>query len=138
MTDLESIARQYPEAAARRDFDKVRQLYHPQYSYTGSDGQPGDAEASIAGCTMFTTAFPDLKTEIGQTHVAGNMVIVEFVATGTHQGEMMGLAPTGRKMSIRVCKVLEFRDGRIYAEREYLDMAHLMQQLGVAAGAAHA
>jgi ketosteroid isomerase-like protein len=28
--------------------------------------------------------------------------------------------------------VLEIRDGKIYAEREYMDMSHLMQQLGVA------
>jgi ketosteroid isomerase-like protein len=38
---------------------------------------------------------------------------------------------------MRLCKVLEFRDGKIYAEREYFDMAHLMQQLGAATGPAH-
>jgi steroid delta-isomerase-like uncharacterized protein len=138
MTDQAGIAREYPQAAARRDFEKVRQLFHPQYTYTGGDGQRQDAEGAIAGCAMFTTAFPDLKAEIWQTHVVGNIVIVEFGVTGTHRGEMMGMAPTDRKMSMRLCKVLEFRDGKIYAEREYFDMAHLMQQLGVATGPAHA
>ena len=32
MTDPARIARQYLEAAPRRDFDKCRQLFHPQYS----------------------------------------------------------------------------------------------------------
>jgi steroid delta-isomerase-like uncharacterized protein len=136
MTDPATLARQYPVAAARRDFDTVRQLFHPQYSYTGGDGTPQDAEAAIAGCAMFTTAFPDLQAEVWQTHVVGNSVIVEFGVTGTHRGDLMGLAPTGRKMAMRLCKVLEFRDGKIFAEREYFDMAHLMQQLGAEAGSA--
>lgn len=138
MTDPASIARQYLEAAPRRDFDKVRQLFHPQYSYTGGDGQRQDTEAAIAGCDMFTTAFPDLTAQITQLHVVGDVAIVEFVASGTHLGGMMGMAPTQRKMSMRLCKVLEMRDGKIYAEREYYDMAHLMQQLGVAPLLAHA
>lgn len=132
MPDAATIAREYPQAAASRDFNRVRQLFHPQYSYTGSDGQRQEgAEASIAGCDMFTTAFPDLNVEDLQTHVVGDVAIVEFVARGTHQGEFMGIAPTARRMSLPVCKVLEIRDDKIYAEREYLDMMHLMQQLGV-------
>jgi len=31
-----------------------------------------------------------------------------------------------------VCDVIEVRDGKIYAERGYMDMMHMMQQLGVA------
>src|SRR3989304_2515769 len=131
MSDAASIAREYLEAAGRRHFDKVRQLFHPQYSYTGGDGQRQEgAEAGIAVADMYTAAFPDVKLEIKQTHVTGDGVIVEVVASGPHQGELMGIAPTGRKMSMPVCIVLEIRDGKIYAEREYMDMAHMMQQLG--------
>jgi len=133
MSDAAAIARQYLEAAPRRDFDTVRQLFHPQYSYTGGDGQRQEgAEAGIALADMFTTAFPDVNLDIKHTHVTGDIVIVEFVASGTHKGDLMGIAPTGRKMSMPVCLVLEIRDGKIYAEREYMDMSHLMQQLGVA------
>ena len=139
MADPADIARQYLEAAPRRDFDKVRQLYHPQYTYTGGDGQRQEgAEAGIAVADMYTTAFPDVQLGIKQTHVIGDTVIVEFVASGTHQGELMGIAPTGRKVSMPVCIVLEIRDGKIYAEREYMDMAHMMQQLGVMPAAATA
>ena len=133
MSDPASIAREYLEAAPRRDFDKCRQLFHPQYSYTGGDGQRQEgAEAGIAVADMFTTAFPDVKLEIKQTHVTGDVVIVEFVASGTHTSDLMGIAPTGRQISIPVCIVLEIRDGKIYAEREFMDMLHMMQQLGVA------
>jgi predicted ester cyclase len=43
----------------------------------------------------------------------------------------MGITATGRKVSMYVCTVLEIKDGKITAEREYMDMGHLMQQLGV-------
>ena len=133
MSDPAVIARQYIQAAPSRDFDKCRELFHPQYSYTGGDGQRQEgAEAGIAIADMFTTAFPDVKLEIKHTHVTGDVVIVEFVASGTHTSDLMGIAPTGRKMSMPVCLVLEIRDGKIYAEREYMDMLTMMQQLGVA------
>jgi len=134
MPDAAAIAREYMEAAPRRDFDKCRQLFHPQYSYTGGDGQRQEgAEAGIAIADMFTSAFPDVKLEIKHIHSVGdNVAIAEFVASGTHTSDLMGIAPTGRKMSMPVCLVLEIRDGKIYAEREYMDMLHLMQQLGVA------
>ena len=139
MPDPAGIAREYLEAVPRRDFEKVRQLFHPQYSYTGGDGQRQEgAEAGLAVAQMYTAAFPDMKLEIKRTHVTGDVVIVEFVASGTHQGELMGIAPTGRKISVPVCNVMEIRDGKIYAEREYFDSAVMMQQLGVMPAPAHA
>jgi len=140
MSDQTSIMHQYMEAVSRRDFAKVRQLFHPQYSYTGGDGQRKEgAEAGIAVAETYTGAFPDLKFEVKRMHAVGDDVLVtEFVVRATHQGELMGIPPTGRKVEIHICNVIEVRDGKIYAEREYFDTAHLMQQLGVAAGPAHA
>ena len=132
MSDPGTIARELTDAWNRRDFARYRQLFHPQYSYTGGDGQRQEgAEAGLAVAQMYTAAFPDMKLDIKSIHAAGNVAVVEFVPSGTHQGELMGIAPTGRKMSVPVCLVLEIRDGKIYAEREYFDSAVMMQQLGV-------
>jgi len=132
MSDPGTIAREYLEAVPRREFDKIRELFHAQYSYTGGDGQRQDgADAGVAVAQMYTSAFPDVKLDIKGIHVAGTLAIVEFVASGTHQGELMGIAPTGRKISVPVCNVMETRDGKIIAEREYFDSALMMQQLGV-------
>lgn len=53
------------------------------------------------------------------------------LATGTHLGELQGIAPTGRTVTARVCNVIEVKDGKIWREREYYDALSLMQQLGV-------
>ena len=44
----------------------------------------------------------------------------------------MGIAPTNKKVSIPVCEIIELRDGKVYREREYMDMLHMMTQRGVA------
>ena len=132
MADPAAIAREYLEGWNRRDWNRWSELLHPQYSYIGGDGMRQDGpEAALAVGQMFATAFPDGKLEIQHIHVVGNVAITEFTARGTQDGELMGIAPTGRSMTLPVCNVIEVRDGKIHAEREYMDMAHLMQQLGV-------
>jgi steroid delta-isomerase-like uncharacterized protein len=133
MSDPAAIAREYLEGWNSRNWARWRELLHPTYSYTGGDGQRQDGpEAALAVGQMFATAFPDGKLEIRSIHVVGDVAITEFTARGTHSGDLMGIAPTGRRMEMPVCTVLELRDGKILAEREYMDMLHLMQQLGVA------
>ena len=134
MSDAATIAREYLDSWNRRDWARWRELFHPQYTYTGGDGQVQKGpEAGLAIGQMFATAYPDGRIDIQRIHTAGdNVAIAEFIGRGTHQGDLMGIAPTGRQITIPVCNVIEVRDGKVYAEREYFDMLHMMQQLGVA------
>src|SRR3972149_4977294 len=133
MSDAASIAREYTDAWNRRDWARYRQLLHADYSFTGSDGQEQKGpEAGLAMGQMYATAFPDGKGDIQKITAAGDTALVEVIARGTHKGDLMGIAPTGRQMVMPVCNVIEIRDGKIVAEREYFDMLHMMQQLGLA------
>jgi len=139
MNDSKAIVQQYMDAIPRRDFTKIRQLLHPKYSYTNSDGERREGiEAGIAVVEMYTNAFPDMKFDVKNIHAAGDTVVVEFVARGTHRGELMGISPTNRKVEVPVCNIAEIRDGKIYAEREYFDNAFMLQQLGIEVRHAHA
>lgn len=139
MADSAEIARQYLESFNSRDWGKMRSFLHADYTYTGGDGQvQRGPDAGIAVAQMFSTAMPDAKLSIGRIHAAGNVAITEFTGSGTQTGPFMDIAPTGRKVSMPVCNVVEIKDGKIVAEREYMDMAHMMQQLGVMPAAATA
>lgn len=134
MPDAAAIAREYFESFNRRDWTRFRELLHPDYTYTGGDEQvQRGPDAGVAIGQMFATAMPDAKIDIRRIHSAGSDVAVtEFMGRGTHQGEFMGIPPTGRQATMPVCNVIELRDGKIYAEREYMDMLHLLQQIGAA------
>ncbi len=133
MPDASAIAREYLEAWNRRDWETFRGVLHPEYSYTGGDGEKQQGpEAGLAVGQMFANAFTDGKIELRKISVAGDVAVVEFIGRGTHDGDLMGIAPTGRRMELPICTVLEIRDGKIHTEREYMDMLHMMQQLGVA------
>jgi len=55
----------------------------------------------------FITGFPDLQLDVKKVHTAGDTSVFEFVATGTHKRDLMGIAPTGKSISMPVCNVIE-------------------------------
>ena len=127
------IVREYTECWNRRDWEKFRGVLHPEYTYTGGDGQMQKGpDAGLAVGQMFATAFPDGRLTVTNLRNDGDFVTVEAIGTGTHKGDLMGVAPTNKKVSIPVCDIIELRDGKVYREREYMDMAHMMTQLGLA------
>ena len=132
MSNPESVAREYLEAFNRRDWETFRNVLAPGYSYTGGDGVTQNGpDAGVAVGQMFAGAMSDARLEIKKVHVAGDTAIVEFQGSGTHDGDFMGIAATGKKVSMPVCVIAEVRDGKIQAEREFMDMSHFFQQIGV-------
>jgi hypothetical protein len=43
----------------------------------------------------------------------------------------MGLAATGKPVELLICNVIELRDGKVYREREYMDMLIVITETGV-------
>ena len=136
MPDAATIQREMFAAVEGRDFDRLRELVHPDYTYTGGDGvEQAGADAALAVAELYTTAFPDLRFEIRASHAPSpDVAILELVAHGTHAGPLNGVPPTGRVAEVVACNVIETRDGKILREREYFDTGSLMQQLGLADG----
>ncbi len=76
------------------------------------------------------TAFPDIHVT-GETMVAeGDKLAVAYRMEGTHEGELMGLAPTGRKVSIRGLQIARFVDGKAVERWGSSDQLGMLQQLG--------
>jgi len=56
-------------------------------------------------------------------------VIVEFTITGTHDGELEGIPPTGRKLELRGMEKFRVVDGKIQEMRAYFDPQEIPEQL---------
>jgi len=131
MSNTESVAREFLESFNRRDWTKMRSFFADSYSYTGGDGNRMDGpEAGLAVAQMFANAMSDAKITIRTIHVAGDTALVEFIGSGTHDGDFQGIPASGRKVTMPVITVLDIKDGKIVAEREYMDAAHVLQQMG--------
>jgi len=140
MANAESIARQAIEAINRNDMAAYKALIHAEYTYRGPDGQvQRGPDAAVAIVQTYRTAFPDdMSLDIKNIYSAGDTAIVEFTGKGTHNGDLAGIAPTGRRVEIPIVTILEMRDGKVHTEREYFDNAYMLQQLGLMPAAATA
>jgi len=80
---------------------------------------------------MYMEAFPDMHFDIRRVTCEGDVICEEWRATGTQEGDLMGLPPTGRKGASLGCNVIQVdEDGLIASETTYWDAAGLYRQLG--------
>ena len=85
----------------------------------------------LASVKMMHNAFPDYHEEI-EFVVADDDHAVSYVRlTGTHDGHLMGLPPTGRRIDVRAMGILRFAHGRAVERWGIGDNLKQMQQLGL-------
>ena len=58
-------------------------------------------------------ALPDIKATIQQMVAEGDYVVIWNTATGTHRGELFGMPPSGKQISMKDFHFFRFRDGKI-------------------------
>lgn len=79
----------------------------------------------------FKKAFPDMKHTIEAQIAKGDLVATRFKWRGTHLGEWMGIAPTGKELNFTFIEIARFSDGKIVEAWIELDWLGIMQQLGM-------
>jgi steroid delta-isomerase-like uncharacterized protein len=81
---------------------------------------------------MYRAAFPDLRFAAEDVLVSGDKVVARARATGTHQGEFMGIPPTGKRIDVELIDIVRFGDDGLGHEHwGVFDAMTMMQQLGV-------
>ena len=80
---------------------------------------------------MYRGAFPDLRMDVQDVLVSGDKAVARVRATGTHEGEFMGMAATGRSVDVQLIDIIRFGDDGLACEHwGVFDALALMQQLG--------
>jgi predicted ester cyclase len=79
----------------------------------------------------FRTAFPDWHEEVVQLVAEGNTVAGRFRCSGTHLGEFLGEAPTGKRMEVEEVFFVRAEDGRFVDFWGLEDSLGRMRQLGL-------
>ena len=87
---------------------------------------------------MYRAAFPDLRMEPQDVVASGDKVVARARATGTNQGEFVGMPATGKSVDVQLIDIIRFGDDGLAREHwGVFDALGMMQQLG-AIPAAHA
>ena len=107
------------------------ELFAPDAFTPSAPQLPPGPEGVKVIATLWRTAFPDFHMTIEDLIAENDKVVARFTETGTHQGEFMGIAPTGRRMSVTEIGILRLVDGKVVESWYEVDMLGLMQQLGV-------
>jgi steroid delta-isomerase-like uncharacterized protein len=80
---------------------------------------------------MYIAAFPDLRLRAEDVLVSGDKVVARARVTGTHQGEFVGMPPTGKSMDVPMIDIIRFDgDGRACEHWGVFDQLRMLQQLG--------
>ena len=126
----EEVVRAHMEAENVHDFDAVIDTFsHPRYELIATD-RIHDGEAEVREYFRETRgAFPDQRNELISLRHAEDAVIVEFWLKGTHEGELLGIPPTGRSFECRMTAFFIFEGRKIVCERVYFDSATILRQL---------
>jgi steroid delta-isomerase-like uncharacterized protein len=88
------------------------------------------AEAARKTAEMFLSAFPDTGYTVEQQVAEGDLVVTRWTASGTHEGELMGIPPTQKSVEVSGIAIDRFSDGKIAESWGNWDTIGLMQQLG--------
>ena len=79
----------------------------------------------------FRSAFPDWREEVVQLVAEGDTVAGRFRCSGTHLGEFLGEAPTGKRMDVQEVFFLRAEGGRFVDFWGLEDSLGRMRQLGL-------
>jgi predicted ester cyclase len=101
------------------------------------DPVAGDADLRKAkqDCATYRSAFPDLRCTILAQVLDGDTVVTHWRMSGTHDGTLMGIEPTGARCTVEGISLGRFRGGKLVEDWVQWDGLGLMRQLGVGMGA---
>ena len=140
-TNLTLVRRFVEEVQTRHNLAAVDDYMSPDFvDHSAPPGLPADREGVKMQFTMFFTALPDLQAIIHDQVADEHKVVTRKTLRGTHQGDLMGIPPTGKTVDIEVIDILAVKDGKITDHWNLVDQLGLLKQLGALPGeeAAHA
>lgn len=114
-----AVSNRMAEAIGRGDLDTFDELMAPDL-----------AEEFKQGISDLRRSFPDYHGTNEIQVAEGDMVANRFVFYGTHRGEFMGVAPTGRQVTFRGLSLDKVQDGKIVESLVEMNVEDILGQIG--------
>lgn len=98
-------------------------------NHAAPSGEEKGLSALRAYHAQFATAFSDMQINLQQQVAEADRVVTQIIATVRHVGTFLGIAPTGRTVSLATIRIDRMQGGKIAEHWSVADMAGLVQQL---------
>lgn len=129
---LRLIHRFYTDMWNRFDKTVFDEILHPDIQFRGSLGQTKVGFEEFGDYVEYIQAFaPDFHSEVITAITEGDRTFARLSYTGTHRGEVFGIAPTGKRFDYAGAAIFTFADGLISEVWVLGDIYGLTQQLSV-------
>jgi len=135
--DLKAKARRiWEEIFPNADVEALAEVTHLDVvDHDDPPGAPQGFEGARSTMMWLHGVFSDQQWDIHHVLAEGDMVAVHCTMRATHTGNLMGIAPTGRRVQMDYIHLLRFEDGRVKDRWAVRDDMALMRQLGAIGGA---
>jgi len=124
--------RVFEEVFNQGKLDVASQIFATDYIFHVSvPGEVRGPEGFKQMVSMYRTAFPDLQYTIEDQISEGDKVVTRWTCSGTHKGELMGIAPTSVQGTVTGIVIGRIAGGKIVEDWGNWDALGMLQQLGV-------
>src|SRR6266550_2601397 len=125
------VRRNTEEVQGGGNFEVFEKLFADDFlDHTPQPGRTPDKDGARQLYKILRTAFPDFHADIHWQVADGDRVTTYKTYHGTHRGEFLGVAPTGRQIQFETVDVMRVRNGKITEHWGVANLFSLMQQLG--------
>lgn len=131
--DNKALVRRFvDEVQSGGHIDLIDEICSPGFvNHSAPPGVPPNCEGVKHLTAMFRRAFPDSYFNVEDMMAEGEKVVTRKTFHGTHEGELMGIPPTGRRVSMGLIDIVRIADGRVTEHWSVGDNLGMMQQLGI-------
>ena len=134
MTAEENIAtmRRAVQAVNDQDLSIASQLVTPgfvRHDLTGAYQEVRGLEGVTDFIQLVFKALPDLQIKVEDIFATEKRGALRITVSGTHQGEFLGTAPTGKKVEFSQINLYRFEEGKIAETWQLMDVAGFMRQI---------
>jgi steroid delta-isomerase-like uncharacterized protein len=127
-----AAVRHFNEAFNANDLEGAVAVFAPNAVIHNSGApDPLNVEGFKQFGGVFRTTFPDGKLSIEDLVVEGDKVVSRVTYRGTHTGDMMGIPPTGKPVTVSAIIIDQCANGKIVESWRLFDQMGMMQQLGL-------
>ena len=120
------------EAFNQGDLDVLDEVFDDSYVELTPYGEieQGGSERAKQAYAWMQGVFGDVHFEVEQLMAEGDMVFSRAMATGTHDGEFMGVPATGRPIRFAAVVVSKIAGGKHVQDWSFIDTMAILRQIG--------